>query len=429
LNICIDVREVFSIKIVRELAWSSLSTDSQQTEMLTVPKTSSLSDIQAALEKNFGLDGSNFRVWWRSYNEQDNGLFREVPADMDIPVWEKTDNFVPAIPTAFEQEPELTLYIEECDSDQIHMVKEELPHILVFLKLYDPVSRELVDAGKIYPLCYNDPESPTFQSGRGFKNLVLHNAKLQDCAAIYLLNRKTDSVEKLVFDVDKTDGQPERDIAGENGDICIVELIPEESNEIEARISFDEFYDTLRNTRDILVKSKTETDDYPSEFQLTFTLSTNYSALKHQIKQHLLANGRIGPNGERLSVECVELFQCYWSALSGLSPRSAEFPVDHHFDGNLEDLLKSGNKEEPIIYFKAVTRMVAPSMEPVEPEEISPEREVETSENSVDEGAAGGILVGGIVEGKSILMENTEDDEESEEPDRKKGRFLDMSND
>ena len=30
----------------------------------------------------------------------------------------------------------------------------------------------------------------------------------------------------------------------------------------------------------------------------------------------------------RLVVEGVELFQCYWSSVSGLSPRSAEFPVD-----------------------------------------------------------------------------------------------------
>ena len=48
-----------------------------------------------------------------------------------------------------------------------------------------------------------------------------------------------------------------------------------------------------------LPRSKSESSDYPSEFHLTLTLSTNYNALKHQIKQFLLANGRIGPNGER----------------------------------------------------------------------------------------------------------------------------------
>merc|ERR1719305_370979 len=97
--------------------------------------------------------------------------------------------------------------------------------------------------------------------------------------------------------------------------------------------------------------------DYPAEFHLTLTLSTNYNALKHQIKQFLLANGRIGPNGERLSCESVELYQCYWSSVSGLSPRSAEFPVDPQFDGSLADLLKSGSKEEPRLYFRATTRL------------------------------------------------------------------------
>lgn len=358
LNVCIDVRDVFSIKVVRESHWSSID-GNIQSEVITVPKTSGLSDIQACVEKQFGLEGGNFRLWWRSYSEQDNGVFRVVASDTDT-VWEKTDNFVPAIPTAFEQEPELTLYIEESDSVKLQSVKEEFPHILVFLKVYNPLTRELEDAGKVYPFSYH--EAPTFQSGLGFRNLVLNTTKLQDCAAVYLLNRKTDSLEKLVFDTDKNEAQPDREIAGENGDICIVELlVTEEMEEAEGetrdKVSFEDFYDTLKNTRDILLKSKVDTEDYSAEFQLTLTLSTNIVALKHQVKQFLMDNGRIGPNGERLAVEGVDIFQCYWSALSGLSPRSAEFPVDHHFDGTLEDLLKSGSREEPRIYFKAMTRI------------------------------------------------------------------------
>ena len=50
----------------------------------------------------FFLEGGNFRLWWRSYNDNDNGVFRIVPNDTES-IWEKTDNFVPAIPTAFEQ--------------------------------------------------------------------------------------------------------------------------------------------------------------------------------------------------------------------------------------------------------------------------------------------------------------------------------------
>ena len=36
-----------------------------------------------------------------------------------------------------------------------------------------------------------------------------------------------------------------------------------------------------------------------------------------------------------MTVDQVELYQCYWSPVSGLSPRSAEFPVDPHFDGEI----------------------------------------------------------------------------------------------
>eukprot|EP00090_Calanus_glacialis_P026303 TRINITY_DN4132_c0_g1_i1.p1 TRINITY_DN4132_c0_g1~~TRINITY_DN4132_c0_g1_i1.p1 ORF type:complete len:917 (-),score=292.39 TRINITY_DN4132_c0_g1_i1:102-2852(-) len=424
LNICIDVREVFNIKVVKESSWASFD-GNVQSEVVTVQKTSVLADVQAAVEKQFGLEGGNFRLWWRSYNENDNGVFRVVPNDTES-IWEKTDNFVPAIPTAFEQEPELTLFIEECDSEKWE-IKEEFPRILVFLKIYDPETKGLEDAGKIYPLCYSDTESPTFQSGLGFKNMVLQKAVLQDCKAVYLINRRADSVEKLIFDTDKNGAQPDREVAGEDGDICIVEL---NSTLEEGLVGFEDFYETLRNTRDILIKSKSDSMDFPSEFHLTLTLSTNYNALKHQIKQFLLANGRIGPNGERLSCESVELYQCYWSSVSGLSPRSAEFPVDHHFDGNLDDLLKSGSADEPRIYFKAITRMVAPSLEPVEPQ---PRRE---NEPSVQEGEGSGILVGGIVaEGaKGILVRGLEDDgedqeEEQEEPERKKQRFLNINQD
>jgi len=422
LNICIDVREVFNIKVVKESSWASFD-GNVQSELVTVQKTSVLADVQAAVEKQFGLDGGNFRLWWRSYNDNDNGVFRVVPNDTES-IWEKTDNFVPAIPTAFEQEPELTLFIEECDSEKWE-IKEEFPRILVFLKIYDPETKGLEDAGKIYPLCYTDSEAPTFQSGLGFKNMVLQKAVLQECKAVYIINRRADSVEKLIFDSDNNGAQPEREVSGEDGDICIVEL---NSTLEDGLVGFEDFYETLRNTRDILIKSKSESSDYPSEFHLTLTLSTNYNALKHQIKQFLLANGRIGPNGERLLCESVELYQCYWSSVSGLSPRSAEFPVDHHFDGNLDDLLKSGSTEEPRIYFKAVTRMVAPSQEPVEPQ---PRRE---DEPDIQQGE--GILVGGIVvEGaKGILVRGLEDDgeeqeEEQEEPERKKPKFLNINQD
>ena len=133
-------------------------------------------------------------MWWRSYSDNENGSFRVVPNDSES-IWEKTDNFVPAIPTAFEQEPELTLFIEECDADKWE-VKEEFPRTLIFLKIYDPETKGLEDAGKIYPLrykiksmnlcleayffnSYSDTESPSFQSGLGFRNMVLQKAVLQ----------------------------------------------------------------------------------------------------------------------------------------------------------------------------------------------------------------------------------------------------------
>ena len=77
-----------------------------QSEVLTVQKTS----VLAAVEKQFGLvkllsnfhifififvlEGGNFRLWWRSYNDNDNGVFRVVPNDTKS-ICEKTDNFIP----------------------------------------------------------------------------------------------------------------------------------------------------------------------------------------------------------------------------------------------------------------------------------------------------------------------------------------------
>ena len=43
---------------------------------------------------------------------------RPVPNDAES-LWERTDNFVPAIPTAFEQEPELTIFVEENEVEQV----------------------------------------------------------------------------------------------------------------------------------------------------------------------------------------------------------------------------------------------------------------------------------------------------------------------
>ena len=79
-------------------------------------------------------------------------------------------------------------------------------------------------------------------------------------------------------------------------------------------------------------------------------------------------------------------------------------------------------------FIRAVTRMVAPSQEPVEPQ---PRRE---DEPDIQQGE--GILVGGIVvEGaKGILVRGLEDDgeeqeEEQEEPERKKPKFLNINQD
>ena len=79
-----------------------------------------------------------------------------MPNDAES-LWERTDNFVPAIPTAFEQEPELTIFVEENEVEQVAIIiiiviiiveqvarEPEAGRILVFLKLYDPVGLKLI---------------------------------------------------------------------------------------------------------------------------------------------------------------------------------------------------------------------------------------------------------------------------------------------
>jgi hypothetical protein len=86
------------------------------------------------------------------------------------------------------------------------------------------------------------------------------------------------------------------------------------------------------------------------------------------------------------------------------------------------------------IYFlsRAITRMVAPSLEPVEPQ---PRRE---DGPSAQQGEGSGILVGGIVaegaKGILVRVRGLEDDgedqeDEQEEPERKKQRFLNINQD
>jgi len=352
LNICIDVREVFNAKVVRETVWSSLDSSSGPgTELLTLAKTSNLTDLQAAVEKHLGLETNSFRLWWREHGDGEGGAFRPVPCDASESLWERTDNFVPAIPTAFEQEPELTIFVEENEAEQQR--EADAGRILVFLKLYDPVSQEITDVGKIFPNCQTEGDSgPVW--GLGLRSQALQAGKLQDCGDIYLIQRRTDSVERLVLYYDQ-EGEPlEREVVLENGDICVVEMLssPGDSGTL---VSFEGFYDTLRNTRDILLKSRVESADYPTEFLLSLTLTTDAATIRQRVRSHLLENQTV--NNERLVVEVVELFQCYWSSVSGLSPRSAEFPVDPQFDGSLADLLKSGSKEEPRLYFRATTRL------------------------------------------------------------------------
>jgi hypothetical protein len=52
-----------------------------------------------------------------------------------------------------------------------------------------------------------------------------------------------------------------------------------------------------------MCRSKLESGDYPNEFRLTLSLNITCQVLKHQVRQHLLANARHGPLGERC-VQC-----------------------------------------------------------------------------------------------------------------------------
>ena len=56
-----------------------------------------------------------------------------------------------------------------------------------------------------------------------------------DCKAVYLINRRADSVEKLIFDTDKNGAQPDREVAGE--DVISV---------MWSWVGFEDFYETLK---------------------------------------------------------------------------------------------------------------------------------------------------------------------------------------
>ena len=47
------------------------------------------------------------------------------------------------------------------------------------------------------------------------------------------------------------------------------------------------------------LKSKIDHLDYPSEFRLTLTLTTNCNSLKLQVREFLVSSGRVGQHGER----------------------------------------------------------------------------------------------------------------------------------
>ena len=117
---------------------------SATTELLTLPKTTNLADMQVAVEKLLGVEATTFRMWWREHGGGEGGAFRPVPGEAES-LWERTDNFIPAIPTAFEQEP------EEGEVEQ-QLQREDSGHVLIFLKLYDPVSQDITDLGKIFPI-------------------------------------------------------------------------------------------------------------------------------------------------------------------------------------------------------------------------------------------------------------------------------------
>ena len=85
-------------------------------------------------------------------------------------------------------------------------------------------------------------------------------------------------MERLVLYYDQ-EGEPlEREILLENGDICVVEMLSSPGD--SGAVSFEGFYDTLRNTRDILLKSRVESADYPTEFLLSLTLTTDAATIR-----------------------------------------------------------------------------------------------------------------------------------------------------
>ena len=77
-------------------------------------------------------------------------------------------------------------------------------------------------------------------------------------------------------------------------------------------------------------RSKPIPKQKPSTFNHHFkpVNDTQWPPTRQRVRSHLLENQTVNNGSERLVVEGVELFQCYWSSVSGLSPRSAEFPVD-----------------------------------------------------------------------------------------------------
>jgi hypothetical protein len=47
------------------------------------------------------------------------------------------------------QETELILYVEDVEKGRSG--EEEFPRILIFIKIYDPLTKALQSAGKVYP--------------------------------------------------------------------------------------------------------------------------------------------------------------------------------------------------------------------------------------------------------------------------------------
>ena len=174
--------------------------------------------------------------------------------------------------------PPSGLHVLRVEENEVEQQREpDAGRILVFLKVYDPVSQEITDVGKIFPNCQAEGDNgPVW--GLGLRSQALQAGKLQDCGDIYLIQRRTDSVERLVLYYDQ-EGEPlEREIVLENGDICVVEMLSSPGD--SGPVSFEGFYDRLRNTRDILLKSRVESSDYPTEFLLSLTLTTDAATIR-----------------------------------------------------------------------------------------------------------------------------------------------------